>query len=98
MNPKRRITDIASNVKAFYEHSFIKNARIIIIMSQITCMMPVSGVLSNDLHAIEFSYFSIKLVLFMVVQASVACMAVTYSIVFVRYTCRLKAAGDVSIM
>lgn len=66
-------------------------------MTQLTFMMPVSGILNNDLHAIEFSYLSIRLVLFIVIQGSVACMVITYSIVFVRYNCRLTAAGDVPV-
>lgn len=82
-----------STVQGFYEHSLLKNARAVLIIAQIACLIPVSGILNNDLHAIEFSYVSVRVVLSVIVQASVACMAVSYSVVFLLYDCRLRAAG-----
>lgn len=83
------------NKEPFCEHSLIKKGKLVLIVSQITFIIPVYGILNEDFHAIKFSYFSAKTILFVVVQASVACMVVCYSIIFVRYNCRLIAAGDV---
>lgn len=88
-----RVADVAPAVRKFYENTFIKNATIILAMTQIFCLIPVSGIFSNDFHAINLSYFSIRFILFVIVAASIACMSLTYCVVFVKYNCRLKAAG-----
>lgn len=93
MNHKAKVADVTSTMKSFYKHSLIQNERIVLILSQIICLIPVSGILTNDLHAIKFSYISVKVLLFVVVQASIACMLITYSVVFVIYDCRLRTAG-----
>lgn len=84
---------MASVVHTFCENSLIKNAKVILLMTQVFCMLPVSGVLKNDLQAIGFSYFTVKVILFVAITISISCMSVTYSVVFIRYHCRLTAAG-----
>lgn len=92
MNSRRKVGNMT--LTTFHENSFIKNSKTILIMAQVICMIPVSGILSNDLHQIKFSYMSLKVILFLIVDASVACMVFTYSVVFVQYTCKLEAAGN----
>lgn len=81
----------------FTENSLITNAKMVLVMTQVFCMVPISGILSNDLQAISMPRFSIKIFLFIAVMASVLCMSAAYSVVFVRYDCRLRAAGVTAI-
>lgn len=97
MLSKWKVADMVSVVRTFCENSLIKNGKVVLLMTQVFCMLPVSGVFKNDLQAIGFSYFSVKVILFAAVTASISCMSVTYSAVFVLYHCRLTAAGTKKI-